>query len=63
MACCELREVDEAIHGLRRSAETSEYTVRGAQRMIGGLFLRDPIHVPIHVKRQRNGRSASIRCR
>jgi len=59
VACCELREEDEAMHVLRRSAETGEYTVRGAQRMIGGLFLRDPIHVRIHVMKQHNGRSAS----
>jgi hypothetical protein len=51
VACCELREMDEAMHVLRRSAETSDYTVRGARRMIGGLFLRDPIHVRIHARR------------
>jgi hypothetical protein len=51
--------VDEAMHVLRRSTETSEYTARGAQRMIGGYFLRDPIHISIHLRSARDGRSAS----
>ncbi|SAK88764.1 hypothetical protein AWB82_06199 [Caballeronia glebae] len=47
------------MHVLRRSTETSEYTVRGAQRMIGGCFLREPIHISINVKSARDGRFAS----
>ncbi|MFM0321360.1 hypothetical protein [Caballeronia glebae] len=33
--------------------------MRGTQRMIGGCFLREPIHISINVKSARDGRFAS----